>query len=376
MHPLLAFTHENLERTIEAVRLLVECESPSGDMAALARTREIIADSASEFADVRKLRDGHLWCEFHLPGADKDGQILVLGHFDTVWPMGTLAAMPFRRADGRLWGPGVLDMKAAIAFLVTAVRGLRELDLAVRRRVVLLLTTDEETGSQTSRALIEDEARRSMAALVLEPGTGLTGKLKTARKGVGVYELHVKGVAAHAGVDPGAGASAVLEICRQIDRIVDFARPERGLTVNPGVIRGGTRSNVIAAEAQAEIDLRVLRMRDAAAFEKKLKTLKPFDKRCTIEVAGGVDRPPMERSRDIVSLFRLAQRVARDLDLEELEESLTGGGSDGNLTAAAGTPTLDGLGAVGEGAHAPHESILEDCIAGRTALLAGLIHAL
>jgi glutamate carboxypeptidase len=184
----------------------------------------------------------------------------------------------------------------------------------------------------------------------------------------------VKGRASHAGVDFEAGASAVLELARQIDRVASFTRLDKGITVNPGVIRGGTRSNVVAAEASAEVDIRVLRLRDVPGLEKQFHGLKPFDSRCTIEVAGGLNRPPMERSAGIVRLFRLARKLGREIGVE-LEESLTGGGSDGNFTAALGVPTLDGLGAAGEGAHAPNESILVERMADRTALIAKLIAA-
>jgi glutamate carboxypeptidase len=263
-------------------------------------------------------------------------------------------------------------MKAGIAFFLFAVRALRELDVPAPSRVFLQINSDEEVGSESSRALTEKNAAGAKAVLVLEPGTGPEGKLKTARKGVGDFTVTVRGRASHAGVDFAAGASAVLELARQINQIAGFVRMERGITVNPGVISGGTRSNVVAAEARAEIDIRVLQLRDAPALEKKFRSLKPFDRRCSIEVTGGLNRPPMERSAGIVKLFRTAQKLARELGVE-IEESLTGGGSDGNFTAALGVPTLDGLGAVGEGAHAPNESILVDRIADRTALIAKLL---
>ncbi len=230
-------------------------------------------------------------------------------------------------------------------------------------------------AAKSSRALTEKNAAASKAVLVLEPGTGLEGKLKTARKGVGDFTIAVRGRASHAGVDFEAGASAVLELARQIDLIAGFTQIERGITVNPGVIAGGTRSNVVAAEAHAEIDIRVLRLKDAPALEKRFRGLRAFDSRCTIEVSGGLNRPPMERSAGIVRLFRQAQKLARELGVE-VDESLTGGGSDGNFTAALGIPTLDGLGGVGEGAHAENESILVDRIADRTALIAKLLAVL
>jgi glutamate carboxypeptidase len=266
-------------------------------------------------------------------------------------------------------------MKAGIAFFVFAMRALRELDRPVSAPVSLWLVSDEEVGSEVSRPLTEKEAKTSAAVLVLEPGTGLTGKLKTARKGVGDYSVTVRGRAAHAGVDFTAGASAILELARQVERIAGFTNLKKGLTVNPGVIRGGTRTNVIASEAVAEVDIRIVRMRDYPALDRKFRALKAFDKRCSVEVAGGLNRPPMERTAGVVRLFKLAQALAKDLGVA-LEESSTGGGSDGNFTAGLGIPTLDGLGGVGEGAHAPHESILVDRIADRTALLARLVERL
>jgi glutamate carboxypeptidase len=361
---------------VAVIRQFVECESPSDSPAAVNRFVDLVAETVAPFAAVKTLAGGAfgkmLVCEMQLPGRRKSGQILALGHSDTVWPMGALQTMPFRQADGRLWGPGVLDMKAGIAFFLFAVRALRELDLPVTSKVLLQLNPDEEVGSQVSRPVTEKNAANSKAVLVLEPGTGLTGKLKTARKGVGDFTIVVKGTASHSGVDFRAGASAVLELARQIDYIAGFTQLARGITVNPGVISGGTRSNVVAAEARAEVDIRVLSVKDAPALEKKFRALKPYDQRCSIEITGGLNRPPMERSAGIVQLFRTAQKLGRELGVK-LEESLSGGGSDGNFTAALGIPTLDGLGAVGEGAHAANESILTDRMWDRTALLAKLM---
>ncbi len=354
----------------------VECESPSDAPEAINRFGALVADTVAPFAKVKAVGAAksarHLVCEFALPGRRKQGQVLALGHLDTVWPLGTLGTMPFREADGRLWGPGVLDMKSGIAFLIFAVRAMREMELAAPSKLVLQLNADEETGSAGSRALTEKNAARSHAVLVLEPGTGLEGKLKTARKGVGVYTVTARGRAAHSGVDFTAGASAGVELARQIEQISSFTRLERGVTVNPGVVAGGTRSNVVAAEARAEIDIRVVRMGDAAALDRKFRRLRPFDRRCRIEVEGGLNRPPMERSAATVKLFRSARKAAAGLGMK-LEESLSGGGSDGNFTAALGTPTLDGLGGVGEGAHAANESILTSRMADRTALRVKLL---
>jgi len=361
---------------LDLIGHFVECESPSDDRAAVNRFVDAACAVLEPWARLKTVPGGrfgrHLLAEMKLPGRKKSGQILALGHSDTVWPVGTLRSMPFRNYRGRLWGPGVLDMKAGIVFFIAAARAVLELDLPVPSRVLLQLNSDEEVGSESSRALTEENARSSHTVLVLEPGTGLEGKLKTARKGVGAFTVTVRGKASHAGVDFQAGASAVLELVRQINTIAGFTKVERGITVNAGVIAGGTRSNVVAAEARAEVDIRVTRLRDAPVLERKFHALKPFDRRCTIAVSGGLNRPPLEPSAAGKRLFDTARKLALELGVE-LEESATGGGSDGNFTAALGIPTLDGLGAVGEGAHAAHESILINRIADRTTLLAKLL---
>mgnify|MGYP001058946966 CR=1 FL=1 len=376
MKELLRQARERLDDTRNLIRRLVECETPSGDAAGIERFVELLSAELEGSARVRRISGGvfgpHVRCEFHLGKGRKDGQILLLGHSDTVWPAGTLARRPFRESKGRLWGPGVFDMKAGLAIGIEAVRLLAALERPLRRRIVMLVNSDEEVGSLTSRCFIEKEACRSAAVLVLEPATGLEGKLKTARKGVGLYRVRVLGRAAHAGVDFAAGANAVLELARQIERIAGFTRLARGVTVSPNVVRGGERSNVIPDEAVAEIDVRVLRLADAEDLDARLRNLKPYDSRCRIEITGGLNRPPMERSPGTVKLFRLARELAAEMGVE-LEESTSGGGSDGNFTAALGVPTLDGLGAVGEGAHAENESVLVERIPERVALLAGLL---
>jgi glutamate carboxypeptidase len=377
MDPLLAYARSKQNDIIAFIRELVECESPSDDRAAVNRFVDLFASKVADIAKVTTFDGGpfgkHLRCEFDLPASGGAcGQILALGHSDTVWPIGTLGSMPFRESDGRLWGPGVFDMKSGIAFFVFAMRAIRDLGLPVRHKVVLQLNADEEVGSETSRPLTEEAARASRFVLVLEPASGLEGKLKTARKGVGDYIVNVRGRAAHAGLDFSAGASAVVELARQIERIAGFTKLERGVTVNPGVISGGTRTNVVAAEARAEVDIRIARMEDADYLEQSFRALEPIDQRCTIEVTGGLNRPPMERTAAIQKLFQHAAKLAGQLGVT-LEESAVGGGSDGNFTAAVGVPTLDGLGGVGEGAHAANESILIDRIADRTALIAKLV---
>jgi len=373
--PILSYIQTRQPEIVELIRQFVEVESPSDDPAAIKRFTDLVAATVNAYAKVKIVPGGHLLCDMNLPGRRKTGQILALGHSDTVWPLGTLRTMPFRHDAGRLWGPGVLDMKAGIVFFLFAVQALRDLDIPAPSKVLLQLNADEEVGSESSRALTETNAANSHAVLVLEPGTGLAGKLKTARKGVGDFTIEVRGRASHAGVDFEAGASAILELARQLDKVAAFTNLKRGITVNPGVISGGTRSNVVAAEARAEVDIRILRLKDAPALERKFRALRPTDRRCTITITGGLNRPPMERSPGIAKLFATAKALAKDLGVE-IEESLTGGGSDGNFTAALGIPTLDGLGAVGEGAHATNESILVDRIADRTALIAKLLAAI
>jgi glutamate carboxypeptidase len=380
VHPFLAFAEAKQPAIVAFIRELARCESPSDQPQAVNRFVNLLAGRLDEAVNMKTLPGGrfgnHLRCEFKLPGAKSGtGKILVLGHSDTVWPLGTLAHMPLREENGRLWGPGVLDMKSGIAIFVYAVHTLRMLEIPIRRNILFQVNSDEEVGSETSRPFTEEAARQSAVALLLEPGTGLKGKLKTARKGVGDYTVTVKGRASHAGVDYEAGASAVLELARQIPKIAAFTNLKQGITVNPGVIAGGTRTNVVAAEAHVQVDIRIAKAADADALDKKFRSLRPIDKRCSIHVEGGLNRPPMERSPGIRTLFQTARACAKELGVK-LEESASGGGSDGNFTAALGVPTLDGLGGVGEGAHAANESILLDRIADRTALLAMLLSQL
>jgi len=295
--------------------------------------------------------------------------ILLLGHLDTVWPLGTLKTMPFRLADGRLWGPGTLDMKVGVAMAFTALELLAEARL-LNREVVLLLNPDEEVGSPVSRPITERIAAECAAVYVLEPAQGLA--YKTARKGTGNWRVAVQGVASHAGVDFEKGASALRELARVIETVSGWTDLNRGLTVSVGLAGGGSKTNVIPAEAWAEVDVRIARKADGARMERKFAALKAVDKRCALTVTGGINRPPMERTRGGVALFRQARALASELGFA-LDEAATGGASDGNFTAALGIPTLDGMGAVGEGAHARHESILLEHLAPRTALLAGLL---
>lgn len=379
----LAFCQQHEGEMLSLLRHMVEVESPSDDKVAVDRMGAFLAEAFERLGGTvrfypEKEAGNHLKAEF--PGGASGGAsggvgkpVLLLGHFDTVWPMGTLAKMPFHMEAGRAFGPGVYDMKAGIAMMIFALRALKESG-AQHRPVTILLDTDEEVGSTTGRPIVEATAKDCEAVLVLEPSQGPQGHLKTSRKGVGVITVRVRGRASHSGVDFEKGRSAIVELARQLLEIVKFTDLSRGITVNPGVIQGGTRSNVIAAEAWAEVDLRIARMADAAELEKKFAALKPFDPDCSIELSGGINRPPMERTEGTVRLFTLAKEIAATMGWK-LEESSTGGGSDGNFTSALGIPTLDGLGALGEGAHASNESIVLQELPQRTALLTALIQS-
>jgi glutamate carboxypeptidase len=365
--------------TLALLRRLVEVESPSADKAAVDRCMQLAVEAAREIGGKVRWHRQKVYgdvLEVHFPAergaaATRKLPLLLLGHLDSVWPVGTLAKMPFNTRRGRVFGPGVLDMKAGVAMALSALRLLKERH-ALTRPVVLLLNSEEEIGSPVSRPITEAVAKECEAVFVLEPGQGADGAYKTSRKGTGDYIVRVTGVAAHAGVDFASGHSAVLELARQIQRIGSFTGVERGLTVNPGVIGGGTLPNVIAAEAWAHIDFRFAKASHAKKIERMFRGLRPIDKGCRVEVIGGVNRPPMERTKGTARLFAKAATLAAELGFE-LQEATTGGGSDGNFTSAIGVPTLDGMGAVGEGAHASNESILIEHLAPRTALLAAMI---
>jgi len=356
----------------DTLRELVQQESPSEDRqavnAAMALAEHLAREQGARikrrkqraFGDVLELRFG--------PLRSKQKPVLLLGHLDTVWPIGTLNKMPWREADGRYCGPGVLDMKAGVVMALTALSALREIKLS--RPVTLLLNSDEEVGSPISRTITEKLALESAAVLVLEPAQGLA--YKTARKGVGHYHVEVTGVGAHSGVDFERGHSAVLELAKLIQTISGFTNLARKLTVNCGVIAGGTRSNVVASQAWTEVDVRIAKASDAAYVEKLFHGLKVSDPHCKLTITGGINRPPMERKPGTIDLFKKARSLAAELGFV-LGEAATGGGSDGNFTAALGVPTLDGMGAVGDGAHAAHESVVIEHLVPRTALLAAMI---
>jgi glutamate carboxypeptidase len=365
-----------LDEMLATLRGWVEHESPSRDKAALdalsARLSAHFGSMGAEFAVIPNATGGdHLRIQFR-EAADPDARpILVMGHFDTVWPIGTLARMPFRVEGDRASGPGIFDMKASLVLLEFALRALRAHGLKPARTVVGLWTSDEEIGSPTSRAIIEDEAKKACRVLVLEPALA-DGSLKTARKGVGLFTLEVTGKSAHAGVEPEKGASAIVELAHQILRIESLADPAAGTTLNIGTVAGGTTSNVVPGSATATIDVRARTAAEADRVTTALRALKPVMPGTSLAISGQMNRPPMERTPDVAALFEKARDLGASLGLS-ITEGSTGGGSDGNFTAALGVPTLDGLGPRGAGAHADHEHILIDSLPERAALLALLL---
>ena len=358
---------------VATIRELVEIESPSDHKAARDKVAAVLATRLAALGGRvkmhrQKFAGDHVQADF---GPATGKRILLLGHHDTVYPLGALTTMPCKLSQGRLHGPGVFDMKAGLGFMIELMAAFGQCG-GVPRPVTILSVSDEEIGSSTSRRITEAIAKKCSAVLVLEPAAGDAGAVKTARKGVGEYKLRVIGRSAHAGLEPEKGASAIHELAHQITRITSFAEPGRGLTVSAGIIRGGTRVNVVAAEAECDIDIRVSRLKDAALIEKRLRSLRPIDRRCKLELSGELNRPPLERTAGVAQLYQLASGLAAQMGWR-LQEATVGGGSDGNFTGALGIPTLDGLGAVGEGAHSPHESILVDALPRRCALLAALI---
>jgi glutamate carboxypeptidase len=377
----LAFLESRRSQMLALTRALVETESPSGDVEGSRAVVGLLAEAARKIEGVTSVEriespgyGEHLRvCAFG-EARDVSGSILLIGHTDTVHPRGSLNERPWREQDGRIYGPGIFDMKANCSLALEVVNACATLDLVPRRPVVLLLTCDEETGSMTGRALVEEEARKARCVLVLEPSAS-GGRVKTARKGTGMFTLEAHGIAAHAGLEPEKGASAILELARQIERLHAMNDAARGVAVNVGVIQGGTRSNVVPAEASAEIDVRFSTNEDARQLEEAILSIKPFNERVKLKLSGGINRPPLERTEKVASLYEVARGVAAKLDFE-LDETSVGGASDGNFVSALGVAVLDGLGITGDGAHATHEHIMTDDIARRGALLTGIIASL
>jgi glutamate carboxypeptidase len=358
----------------------VRCESPSHQKAAVDRLGKLIASEwrrrgANVSVLGSKTRGDSVRAEIWLGDGRPQGQIMVLGHLDTVYPLGTLATMPFRVEGGRAFGPGTFDMKAGLVLALGAIDALQARRLRPKKRLVFFWNSDEEIGSYSSRALIEREARRSHAVLVLEPAAGPDGRLKTSRKGIGTAEIVVTGRSAHAGLDPGAGINAVLELALQIVRLKDLNNSRRGIAVQATVIAGGTVSNVVPHHARAELDIRFTHLADAPKIERQLRALGPILPGARVDVRGGINRPPLERTPAVAALFHHAQKLMRELG-QTLDETSVGGGSDGNFTAALGVPTLDGLGATGNGAHSTVEHVMVRSLPERAALLAGLLATL
>jgi glutamate carboxypeptidase len=378
----LRYFSEHKDRMVETIRELVEIESPSDNKPAVDRIAAFLASKFEALGGHTRLHRGtdfgdSLEIDFAASSrveAANRKPVLLLGHYDTVYPLGTLASMPCKIDDRHLCGPGVLDMKSGIALMLHAIEALQAWHGQLPRPVTVFLVSDEEVGSYSSRKTTEALARQSAGVLVLEPAAGLRAAVKTARKGVGEYTLRVKGVGAHAGLDPGKGHSAILELARQIAVVARLNNLRQGVSVNPGVIQGGTRTNVVAAEASVGFDVRIKRAKQASGLDRKLRSLKPFDKHCKLEMIGGINRLPMERTAGVAALYKKAQEIALQAGWK-LEEAAVGGGSDGNFTAGMGIPTLDGMGGVGDGAHAVHEFIVISELPRRALLLAGMIES-
>jgi len=373
MGDLFSYLTQQLPGAIEFLEKMVALESPSFDKPLVDEfVRFVGAQFAAmggqvEFAHADKFGD-HMIARFTGSSSER---ILLLGHTDTVWPAGEATKRPFKIAGGRAFGPGVFDMKAGILLIAMAIDALQKVDRSLPKCVTVLLVSDEEVGSTSSRTVTESEARPCRAVFVMEPSLP-GGALKTARKGIGRFALKAIGKAAHAGIDPENGVNAIEEISQQILKLQKMTDPTRGTIVTVGVVQGGTRSNVVPAEAAAEIDIRISSMEEAERMTKMIKTLSPQLPGARLEIRGSINRPPMERTAETIRLFQLAQKVAQTLGIA-LKEGSTGGASDGNFTSALGIPTLDGLGAVGGGAHAVDEWVDIQSLPHRAALLAGLL---
>ena len=372
---LLRALEPRLPEMLRLLRRFVTTESPSLEKAAADRCSKVIAKEWREQGvRVERIPQKHRGDHLRVTYTSKSGaagQLLVLGHYDTVYSTGTLKERPFRISGGKAYGPGVFDMKAGIVQALFALETLRRSNVSTKKQIVFLWTSDEEIGSESSRKLIETEARRSDAVFVLEPSFGPRGLVKTARKGVGQAELMVRGRSSHAGLAPEEGINAVHELAAQLTRIEKWNDGRRGVSINADIVEGGTRSNVIAERARAVLDLRALRSSDMRRIERRLHALRPVHRGASLKVTGGFDRPPLEHKR-CRALFAHAESLAKQMHLS-LGECTAGGGSDGNFTGALAIPTLDGLGAVGDGAHSDHEYVLIHTMPARAALLAALL---
>ncbi|HKR14571.1 MAG TPA: M20 family metallopeptidase [Pyrinomonadaceae bacterium] len=363
----------------EFIRALVETESPSGDEAGSRAVVDLLADAAGRIDSVSEIKRVHaadfgyhvVISAFEKQAAN--GQVLVVGHTDTVHARGSVEARPWRREAGKIYGPGVFDMKANCVLIVEVLRAMSDLQLVPKHAITVALTCDEEVGSFSGWPLLEQTAKSANTryVFVMEP-PALGGRVKTGRKGTGIFAIKVEGRAAHAGLEPEKGASAILELARQTERLHALNASGSGITVNVGVVQGGTRSNVVAAEAHGEIDVRFSTEAESRELERMLGNITPIDERTKVFVSGGINRPPLERTPAVIELFERARAIAAQIHFE-LGEAQVGGASDGNFLAALGIPVLDGLGISGDGAHAVHEHIEADDIARRGALIGGLL---
>jgi glutamate carboxypeptidase len=363
---------------LASLEQIVRLESPSTDKDAIDKLVQHLRAECEQRGATIESRDQADWGDITIaswPGTGSEtGQILVMTHIDTVWPLGTIDRLPWRVDGDVARGPGVFDMKASVAMMLEAMRIIQERNLG-HRPIKWLINTDEEMGSPASRPVIEELARESELVLCLEPPVPPHGALKTARKGVGMFTMKITGKASHAGADPKAGVSAIQELANQINYLHSLTDHDLGTTVNVGVVTGGTRRNVIAAEAEAEIDLRVVTMSEAEKTVSAIMDTRATLPGATVTIEGDLNRPPMERTDAIAAAFQRAHAIGQGLGLE-LQEASTGGASDGNFTAAAGATTIDGLGCTGDGGHADTEHILVSGLVERTALLTALLSEL
>lgn len=362
----------DLPEMVSTLETITNIDSPSTDKACIDHLVTVLDKLWQDAGcSTRIIPESEMGNHLRVEWGSGEKQILLLCHMDTVWDKGEASKRPFRTENGRAFGPGVYDMKAGIIEALFAVKTLTKLGLKPSKKIVILHNSDEELGSPTSRAYIEEEAKKSQAVLVLEPSAS-GGKLKTWRKGVGMFQINITGRAAHAGSDYEKGVSAISEAARQVIYLHNLTDLKAGTTVNVGVIGGGSRSNVVADNAFLDVDIRVKTMDAATELISKMQGLKPLDPRTSITVKGGLNRPPMERNSKNLALFQLARSIGIEMGLDLLESG-TGGASDGNFTSALGIPTLDGLGAVGDGGHALSEYIEITSLAERGALVAGLM---
>ncbi|KAB2336722.1 M20 family metallopeptidase [Cytobacillus depressus] len=374
MEKIVKFLKEKESEMVDLLKQFVEMESPSQEKEMVDRLGEKIRETfiryvGGKIAIIENAHAGnHLRAEF----GEGDEQILLLMHMDTVWPKGTVDTMPFCIDGDKVFGPGTFDMKGGIVQGIFALHALREMGVSLNTKVVVLITSDEESGSETSRSLIEEEAKKSKYVLVLESASSTSGKLKTSRKGVGMFHIKLTGRAAHSGIEPEKGISAIEELARIILYLHSLSDVNKGITLNVGVINGGSASNVIAAEAEAEVDLRVTNQSQFDAILPFISNLQPSKEGLTIDVTGGINRPPLEKTAEIKKMFQLAKEFSKTYLDFDLEEEMSGGGSDGSF-ASQFAPTLDGLGPVGDGAHAGHEHLLISQMPVRSALVALLI---